>query len=325
MPPYNQSEMKFIWWITFEVVPNGANFEPRLTLHMELWDLSTTTRAAKGIFPLAPPRIGNPAGNPVVYSAAGAQFQDQYLVGSCDLSGAAQALFEPIFGPGSLKNLDPGSEEIRGENVSIDVELDVPENGADQNLPIFFFPQYSVDGNQIVNPSVIPGGSRDGVALSERIDHTGRRSLEWIISGQSYTPNEQFDLDPAQDGRHRVRVRHDVFPWFIEDCNLFGISLPKRFCRWLSGMFGNSGLFSRRNGYEFVVGSLQLGDAVEDKSNKGIHYFDVRLQDFYIGKTPLHAHGFTGIIKRLEFDPNNSCIKCTSGDGGNEGLGLQHG
>lgn len=318
MPPYNQSEMKFIWWITFEVVPNGANFEPRLTLHMELWDLSTTTRAAKGIFPLAPPRVGNPAGNPVVYSAAGAQFQDQYLVGAVDLTSAAQALWVPIFGQNSLHNLNPGSETIRGENVSIDVELDVPDNGLAQNLPIFFFPQYSVNGLMVANPTATPAGSRDGVALAERIDPNGSRTLDWTISGRSYTPFEQFDLVPSQDGRHRVRVRQDLVPWFIDDCNLFRISLPRRFCQWLSRMFGNSGLYSLRNGYEFVVGNLQLGDAVEAVSDNGFHYFDIQQQEFHIGKTPAHAQGFTGIIKRLEFDPNNSCIRCTNGEGGDK-------
>lgn len=90
-------------------------------------------------------------------------------------------------------------------------------------------------------------------------------------------------------------------------------------------MFGDSGLYSLRNGYEFVVGSLQLGDAVEAHSDNGRHYFNVQLQEFHIGKTPAHIQGFTGIIKRLEFDPNNSCIKCTNGGGGDQDFGLHNG
>lgn len=314
MPPFAQQNMKFIWWIIFDVVDNGGVFEPRLELHMELWDITTTTRAAKGIFPLAPPRVGNPAGNPVLYSAAGAQFQDQYLVGQVDLTLAAQTLWVPIFGPNTLLNLGSASSTIHGENVSIDVELDVPENGNDQDLPIFFFPQNSVNGTLVANTTTTPAVPMDGVELSEHIDKNGKRTLNWTISGRLYSPYEQFDLVPSQDGRHRVRVRHDLVPWFIDDCYLFKISLPKTFCQWLRRIFGHSKLYSIREGYEFVVGSLQLGDAVEAHSDNGRHYFEVQVQEFYIGNIPGHAHGFTGIIKRLEFDPNNSCIKCTYGD-----------
>lgn len=314
MPNYSQRDMKFFWWITFDVQEVNGIFEPRLMLDMELWDLNSVIRAAYLSEPLDRPTDSKP-GNPVQYTANGAIFQDQYLICEVDLIAAARSLYEPIFGPNSLVDLEPGSVSIRGENVSIVVDVELGDNGRNQNLPLFIFPQYSQQGQLITN-SAIPVSARDEVALLEVIDSDGTRTIEWTVSGHTYRPDELFMLASPAEGRHRIRVRQDTVPWPTVACSLFGIQLPPGICAWISKALGLNSFNGVRDGFEFLVGGLQLGNAVEAVSSAGAHYFDVQKQKFYIGGAPNKPHGLTGVIRRLEFDPNNSCVRCTSGVGG---------
>jgi hypothetical protein len=296
---------RFFWRIIFEVVDEGSGYRPKAVLEMELWNIDTMTSLGRVVVPLH--QVGpNPPVGTVTYSAAGALFQNSYLEYGYDLNGAATDILIQS-GLGTKAELDPTSIQLSGENVSIVVEVEIADPGANKEFPIFFLQQPSYQG---VMPTGALPGPQDSIQLLETIDVTNSRLIEWQISGSTYLANEKFRLENNSEGVHRIRVRQDWVPRLVSDCRILGLPLPNIICQWLRRLLGHEYVFDAYNGYEFLVGGLQFGEAVQSVTTHGAHLFEVQAGAFRIGGTPGHLSGFLGTIKRLEFDPGNSCPRC---------------
>jgi hypothetical protein len=310
MPPASEiAKWRFVWKLVFKV----CGEQPSMTLTLEIWNIETVTMIGREVVSLSPVDQRN-----VGFTNDTAVFKDGYLQYKLDLNQASEDLLNRLF-PGNGSNimagLAPAATALHGENVSIaaDIKTD-PADGS--QFPIFHMGQPSTNG--ILPAGTATGGGTDAVSLVEEVRGTDRNLL-WSISGPPpYEARLQpYVIDPnvSQGGWHTVRVRHDIAPLPDRPFTLVAGGIPDGLegplYEWLLSWLH---LFPGY-GIEFLVGGLQLGDAVPDRNGQ-THYFEAGAPvDFYIGGVPTGpgaTMGLTGEISYLEFDPKQVCGGCVS-------------
>ncbi len=274
--------LRTFWRINFDVVnevqPDGTvEAKPRIAVEMTLWHLDSRTRVGRSVT-LLEPNVEPPGS--VVFADGVAHLNNGYIWATFDRDTLESGLVDAL---PNLEGTEFGtvSAPYGDQNISVTAMVRLPMDSGQEERPLFFMPQPSVEGH-------LPGKweeATDAVCLIEKTLDPAR-SVIWAISGDRHETGWPFQIgdfpdDASPRGWHRLRVAQD----------LVSLSTP--------------------HVYEIYADSIPLDRPLEAKPAS--HHFYGGPVEFFIGGMPASHGGMIGLIGEiasLEFDPNASCSNC---------------
>lgn len=271
------SVARVLWRIVFEVCEGDINLRKEISI----WELpsKTFTRALlrqRWDIPLIIDRMEN-----VTLEKDYAQFENGYIkFVDQHLEEFVQAQTSDEFDLSGLTQAD------LGENLGVMAEVNFLGEQPD-TFPMFFYPQDMTNKKHYV---------AFFLRFANTFETIKRYKINWRIQGKSAEADNQYGV--AENYLwHRVTVRQSEV----------GDVMNK-------GNAGRGRSSSRMGRFEFMADGIPMGDHTVNQP-RGRFIFKSEEKECYIGAVPGPTEygemvGLTGGIRRLVFDPNDSCPTC---------------